>query len=132
MSSAEEVRTFNFTQCPKVIGPKTHAIIDWAIFAGSITAAYRMGKKNRIIGLTALMAAVLEGLNITFTDVPGGLVKKISFPSHGRIALGNLPTFGVLPLFMGFPKRPESLFFYSHVALGLLLIAMTDFNAETK
>jgi hypothetical protein len=129
MDSAEDVRTFQFTSLPKVISPTTHAVIDWTIFAGTITTAYMFGKKNRVIGMSALMTAALEGLNVAFTKFPGGLFRKISFPSHGRMGLGNLPMFVALPALMGFAKRPESLFFYGQVALAALVIGMTDFNS---
>jgi hypothetical protein len=93
-----------------------------------MTAAYIFGRKNRVVGMSALMTSTLEGLNVAFTKFPGGLVRKISFPSHGRMGLGNLPRFAALPALMGFANRPESLFFYGQVALAMLVIGMTDFN----
>lgn len=129
MVPVEDVQRFEFTSLPKVISPTGHAIIDWTLLAGTLTTAYVFSKKNRVIGISALMAALLEGANIAFTNFPGGLVKKMSFPSHGRMGLGNLPIFVALPALMGFARRPESLFFYGHVALATLVIGMTDFNA---
>jgi hypothetical protein len=131
MDSAEDVREFQFTNLPKVISPATHAIIDWTLFAGTITAAYIFGKRNRVIGMSALMTAMLEGINVAFTNFPGGIFRRISFPSHGRMGLGNLPSFAALPALMGFAKRPESLFFYGQVTLAALVIGMTDFNSTT-
>jgi hypothetical protein len=117
---------------PKVISPRSHAIIDWALFAATLGTAYVFGKKNRIIGLSALTTAVVEGANVAFSDFPGGLIRKARFPTHGRLGAGNLPMFAALPLLMCFAKRPESLFFYSQVALAGLVIAMTDFNAQMR
>ncbi len=129
MVPEKDVQSFQFTNLPKVISPTGQGIIDWTLLAGTLTAAYVFGKKNRVVGISALMAALLEGANIAFTNFPGGLVKKMSFPTHGRMGLGNLPIFVALPALMRFAKRPESLFFYGHVALAALVIGMTDFNA---
>jgi hypothetical protein len=132
MSTAKDVERFEFTSIPKVVSPKVHAIIDWGLFAGTLTAAYLFGRKNRVIGMSALMTALVEGANVAFTDFPGGMFRKLSFPSHGRMGIGNLPTFAALPALMGFANRPESLFFYGQVALALLVISSTDFNADRK
>src|SRR3954452_3862423 len=88
------------------------------------------GKKNRVVGLSALTTALVEGANVAFSDFPGGLVRKTTFPTHGRLGVGSLPMFASMPALMGFAKRPESLFFYTQVALAGLVIAMTDFNAQ--
>jgi|1186.fasta_scaffold366811_1 hypothetical protein len=130
MPADGDLRAFQFTRLPKVISPRSHAIIDWSLFAVTLGAAYMFGKKNRIIGLCALTTALVEGANVAFSDFPGGLVRKTTFPTHGRLGLGNLPTFAALPALMGFAKRPESLFFYTQVALAGLVIATTDFNAQ--
>src|SRR5947209_5726018 len=125
-----DLETFKFTSLPKVISPRGHAIADWALFAGTLGAAYCMGRKNRIAGLCALSTALVEGTNVAFSDFPGGIVRKASFPTHGRLGLGNLPMFAALPALMGFANRPESLFFYGQVGRAALVIAMTDFNAR--
>jgi hypothetical protein len=132
MKAAEDVESFSFTTLPKVISPKGHAIIDYALFATTLTAAYLFGRKNRIIGVSALMTAALEGLNVALADFPGGLVKIMSFPTHGRVGIGNLPIFAALPMLMGFANRRESLFFYGQVAAAVAIIGMTDFNAKQR
>jgi hypothetical protein len=122
MNSIDEPEEFSFTSLPKVIGPKGHAIIDYALFATTVTTAYLFGRKNRVIGVSTLLTAVIEGVNVAVTDFPGGLVKELSFPAHGRMGLGTLPVFAALPALMGFAKRRESLFFYGQVALAAAVI----------
>jgi hypothetical protein len=130
MAISENLSSFTFTNLPKVIGPGGHALLDYALFATTLSAAWMFGRRNRVVGISALLTALLEGVNVAVTDFPGGIVKWVSFPAHGRMGLGTLPIFAALPCLMGFGKRRESLFFYLQVLAALGIIGMTDFNGS--
>src|SRR5687768_11928267 len=74
---------------PRVIPPMMHAAIDVAFAAGTLYFAYKNWNRNRRAAVSALMAGVMEVGLIASTNYRGGASKRISFPLHGRLALGH-------------------------------------------
>ena len=82
---------------PKVIGPKTHAIIDFAV-AGSFLAMGAMwlgSHKRAAIGSFICGGAALT--NSLLTDYPGGVADVISFETHGKIDVGLAAATALMP-----------------------------------
>ncbi|HVH86859.1 MAG TPA: hypothetical protein VM912_09045 [Terriglobales bacterium] len=122
---------------PKVINPKTHAIIDWAT-AGAFTASGALlWRKNKRAALASMICGNLVGSLIFLTDCPGGVWKKISFETHGNIDPGVSALVASMPNLLGFSGESESKLFQS-MGIGLAAVrSMTNFeegtsNAETR
>lgn len=122
---------------PKVVSPKTHAIIDYSTAGAFFTAAALLWRKNKRAALASMICGDLIGSLIFLTDCPGGVWKKISFETHGKVDPGVAGLVASLPNLMGFTDKAESHLFQS---MGIALAAvgsMTQYdegssNAETR
>ena len=113
---------------PKVISPKAHAIIDYAVIGiwGLVAARAWGGNKRAAIGAIACGGAQLA--TVLMTDFPGGVADVISFRTHGKIDMGLAAGATVLPEVLGITEDSEAKWFR---ILGLNITtetAMTDFG----
>jgi hypothetical protein len=113
---------------PKRISPSTHAMIDYGFAALTLLYAIKCLRHNKAAAMAGFVAAAAELTNVLMTDIPGGAIKQISFPLHGRIDMGNTAMLAAMPGFMGFGGEPESRFFYGSAATIQLLTSLTDFT----
>jgi hypothetical protein len=117
---------------PRVISPGVHAVIDYATIAGAAYIAYRLWHRNRRAAVSAILNGISELSVVALTDYPGGAAKLISFPLHGRIALGHASMVGSMPRMMGFDDTPEARLFAGWGAVVALLVALTDFTGSGR
>jgi hypothetical protein len=116
---------------PKVISPKTHAIIDYAVIAtGFLAVAGMAWNSHRKAAVVSLACGIAELTNIFLTDMPGGLFKAIDFPTHGRIDAGFSAVCTALPNLMDFTAEWPSSFFRAHGLAIAATTGMTDFEAQ--
>lgn len=122
---------------PKMIGPGMHAVIDWSTAVAFVGAGALLWKKNKRAALASLICGNLIGSLILLTDCPGGVWKKISFETHGKIDPGVSGLVASMPNFLGFSQERESKFFQG-MGIGLAAVrSLTDFeegssNAEAR
>jgi hypothetical protein len=122
---------------PKMISPGMHAAIDWGTAAAFLTAGALLWKKNKRAALGAMISGELIGSLIFLTDCPGGVWKKISFETHGKIDPGVSALVASMPNLLGFSDEKESKLFQS-IGIGLAAVrSLTAFdegssNAETR
>lgn len=124
-------------QMPKPISPMAHAIIDWATFGAFFAAGAMLWNKNKRASLAAYLCADIVGSSIFLTDVPGGVWKKISFETHGRIDPGLAGMAATLPDMMAFSDEKHASFFKMMGIAMALMGGLTDYkegssNAETR
>lgn len=134
MSMVNTVVTKVTDRLPKSFAPRSHAVADYAILAGTLAAATVLFRRNRTAGACAIIAAAAQGANTAMTDFPGGIFKVLSFPMHGRLGLGIAAMVASMPKLMNFHKAPEARFFQLHSLALISLIGLTDFTGtqETK
>ena len=122
---------------PKMISPGMHAAIDWGTAAAFVTAGALLWRKNKRAALAALVSGNLLGSLIFLTDCPGGVWKKISFETHGKVDPGVAALVASLPNLMGFSDEREAKLFEG-IGIGLAGVRnLTAFeegssNAETR
>ena len=122
---------------PKVISPGVHAVIDWGTAAAFLTAGALLWRKNKRASLASYLCADLIGSLIFLTDCPGGVWKKISFETHGKIDPGVSALVASLPNLLGFSDERESKLFQG-MGIGLAAVrSLTKFeegstNKETR
>jgi hypothetical protein len=118
---------------PKVINPKTHAVIDYVVagtfFAMAATFS-RRGHKRAVISAIACGAAATA--NSLLTNYPGGVFKIITFQNHGRIDMGLGALTAALPGMMGLDSDAEGRFFQGMAVAETAVTAMTDFDAMDR
>jgi hypothetical protein len=137
MSIATKLTELATKPLPKMISPKLHAAIDWGIAAAFLTAGALLWRKNKRAALAFYISGDLIGSVIFFTDCPGGVSKKISFETHGKIDPGIAALVASLPNLMSFSDEPEARLFQS-IGIALATVRnLTAFeegstNAETR
>ncbi|HTC92956.1 MAG TPA: hypothetical protein VK699_05840 [Terriglobales bacterium] len=113
---------------PKVINPKTHAIIDYATAASFLAMAGLFWRRNKRAALASLVCGAAEVLTTTLTDYPGGVVDAISFETHGSIDFAMSGLVAGLPDMMRFSDEPESRFFRIQGLAMAAVTGLTDFT----
>ena len=122
---------------PKMISPGMHAVIDWSTAGAFVAAGALLWKKNKRAALASMVCGNLIGSLIFLTDSPGGVWKKISFETHGRIDPGVSGLVASMPNLLGFSQEPESRLFQG-IGIGLAAVrSLTAYeegssNAETR
>jgi hypothetical protein len=122
---------------PKAISPGMHAVIDWGTTGAFFTAGALLWKKNKRASLASYLCADLIGSLIFLTDCPGGVWKKISFETHGKVDTGVSALVASLPNLLGFSDERESKLFQG-MGIGLAAVrSLTNFdegssNEETR
>ena len=73
---------------PKVIDPKTHAVIDYVMAGAFITMGAFYWSHNKRAAIGAFLCGGAAAATSMLTDYPGGIKKSISFQTHGKIDAG--------------------------------------------
>lgn len=112
----------------KLIGPKSHAVLDYATAGTFFALGARYRRTNPAASTLAFLngAAVL-GLSL-LTDYPGGLFRTVSFRTHGVVDAIQAAMSATGPALFGFADTPEARVFYSQAAAETAVIAATDFS----
>ena len=80
--------------------------------------------------MSALVCGAAETITALCTDYPGGVVKEISYETHGAIDFGLSGLVASLPDMLRFADNPESRFFRMQ-GLGLATVTgLTDFTGS--
>src|SRR5205823_7567942 len=97
MAFGEQINRVN-SAIPKPINPTVHAILDYSTAAYFFGVAAGLWRRNRAGAIGALVngGAVL-GLSL-MTDYPGGVWKRISFPTHAKVDGVQAAMAAVVPL----------------------------------
>ncbi len=115
---------------PKMIGPKTHAIIDHLVSATFVTMGVLFWKRNnKRAAVSSFVCGAASALNSTLTDYPGGVWKVIDFETHGKIDAGLAGMTTALPNLMYFSDEPEARFFHLQGIAETAVTALTDFSS---
>lgn len=115
---------------PKVISPRTHAVIDY-IHAGTnfvAGALFRRRSPHASNAAFALGAGIL--VNALMTDYPLGVFRRYSFRVHGALDYGIATTTASMPKLLAINDQPEAQFFRRQATAEGLIAAMTDYNGS--
>ena len=93
-----------------------------------MTIALPMKNRHRAAAVSAMICGWSELLVAMMTDYPGGLVREMTFETHGRIDVGLALFAATLPEFMNFDDAKEARLFQLQ-ALGMAATTgLTDFT----
>jgi hypothetical protein len=113
---------------PKMIDPKTHAVIDYAIAATFLTAGALFWNRHRRAALGSFICGAAVAANSLMTDYPGGTSKALDFDTHGKIDAGLAAICSMIPSAMFFRKDSESSFFLAAGIAETAVTALSDFS----
>lgn len=117
---------------PKVISPKTHAIIDHLVSATFFTMGVFFWKRNKRAAVSSLVCGTASVVNTLITDYPGGVWKVMDFETHGKIDAGIAGLTTALPNLMYFSDEPEARFFHVQGIAETAVTALTDFSSGSN
>jgi hypothetical protein len=113
---------------PKVIGPNTHALLDYGVAGIFLVAAARFWGRNRRAAMGALLCGGGKLANAMLSDYPGGAVALMSYKAHGRTDAAIAALTAATPQLMGFSDEEESRLFSAQALAETLIAGMTDFD----
>ncbi len=117
---------------PKVIGPKAHAVIDYAVAVTFFTAGALFWRRNKRAAISSFVCGAAATMNSALTDYPGGMWKVMNFHTHGKIDAGLAGITASMPSMMGFSDEKEGRFFELAAIAETGATAMTDFDAMDR
>jgi hypothetical protein len=130
MPILDQAARWTTNKLPKVIMPKTHAIIDYAMAASFFGMAAFFWRRNKRAAISSLVCGTAETVTALCTDYPGGVVKEISYETHGAIDFGLSGMAASLPDMLRFSGEPESRFFRVQGLVLATVAGLTDFTGS--
>ena len=115
---------------PKVIGPKTHGMIDYGHAAFFFGVALLCGRSNKPAALAALGTGALVLVQSLLTDYPLGVKQVISFKTHGKMDAAFASASWAIPRTLGFNGTPAAKIFRGNSVVEGTIVGLTDFNSE--
>ena len=119
---------FVTNRMPKVIGPKAHAALDYAIAGAFLIAAARFWNSNRRAALGSLLCGGATLATSLLTEYPGGTADMIDYETHGRIDAGIATLSAAMPRFMGFAGEDEARFFGAQALVATTVASLTRYE----
>ena len=113
---------------PKVISPRTHAIIDYATAGAFFVAGAMLWGRSKRAAIGSLVCGAMEAGTAMVTDYPGGVTDLISFQTHGRIDAGFAGFVAALPNLLMFGGEPEAMLFRAKGIAIAAVTGLTDFS----
>jgi hypothetical protein len=102
-------------KAPKIISPKLHAIIDYAVVAGGFFAVGALAwRRHKRAAISSIILGAAETGVAMITDFPGGVTPLISMETHLKLDAGLSAVTATMPNLMGFTDEWPSTFFRLH------------------
>ena len=114
----------------RAISPAQHAVLDYGVAATffGLGISYR-NRSPRASVLAFINGAMVLGMSM-LTDYPGGIWRKISFRTHGKLDVAQAALAGLGPLLFGFGNAPEARAFHMQALSEVGVVTMTDWNGQ--
>jgi hypothetical protein len=113
---------------PKVISPKTHAIIDYATAGAFFLAGALMWRRHKRAAISSFICGAAETATAMMTDYPGGVTPVIDFETHGKMDAGLSALTATMPTLMAFGDDREAMFFRGQAVGMAAVTGLTDFE----
>ena len=117
---------------PKIISPKTHAIIDYAVAGSFFLMGGLMWGSSKRAAIASFACGAAEATVAMLTDYPGGLARLISFETHGKIDAGMSGAVAMVPSLLGFSNEKKAIFFRAQGVGMAATTGMTDFESYKR
>jgi hypothetical protein len=117
---------------PKVIKPKAHAVLDYAVAGAMFTLGAFFWKRNKRAAIGAMLCGGATVATSLLTDYPGGVKPFISFETHGKIDAGMAGLTATMPTFLAFGDEDEAKYFRGAALAETIITGLTDFSAGSE
>ena len=115
---------------PKIIGPTTHGVIDYAHCAFFFGVALFCRKSNKRASNAALATSAMLLAQAALTDYRFGIKPVLPFAVHGEMDSGFASLSWVIPRICGFSGTGASRIFEVNSMVEAAVVRMTDFDSE--
>ncbi len=116
---------------PKVISPKTHAIIDFANAGSFFIMGALFMRRSKKAGLASMICGAATVANVLMTDMPGGIGPN-SMSTHLRIDTGLAATCAALPNLMKFDDESAPKWFMRGEGIGMTVVGGMTNSGENR
>lgn len=113
---------------PKMISPRVHSALDYAVAGSFLLMGALFWKRNRRAAVGALLCGGATAAVSLLTDYPGGAQKLISYPMHGQIDTGLIAMTAAMPKLVNIENDREAKFFARQAMAKTAITAMTNFD----
>ena len=96
---------------PKMITPRAHAALDYAIAGSFFLMGALFWKRNRRAGMGSLLCGGATAAVSVLTDYPGGVKKVIPYPLREQIDTGLIAMAAAMPRLMDVEDKRDAKFF---------------------
>lgn len=117
---------------PKVISPRSHAVLDYMVVGAFLATAGLFWRRNKRAAVSSLLCAGAQ-LGVTMlTDYPGGVRSSIRFSTRRKLDLGLAAMTAAMPEFLNFEGEPERKFFAAQGMVMTVANQLTQFSGEEE
>jgi hypothetical protein len=113
---------------PKMINPRVHSALDYAVAGSFLLMGALFWKRNRRAAVGSLLCGGATAAVSLLTDYPGGVRKVIPYSMHGEIDAGLIAMTAAMPRLVNFENDREARFFARQAVAKTAITAMTDFD----
>jgi hypothetical protein len=117
---------------PKMISPRVHSALDYAVAGSFLLMGALFWKRNRRAAIGSLLCGGATAGVSLLTDYPGGARKIISYPMHGQIDGGLIAMTAAMPKLMNIQNAREARFFSRQALAKTAIVSMTNFDSGRR
>jgi hypothetical protein len=115
---------------PKMISPRVHSALDYAVAGSFLLMGALFWKRNRRAAIGSLLCGGATAAVSLLTDYPGGVRKVISYPMHGQIDTGLIAMTAAMPKLVNIENDRSAKFFARQALAKTAITAMTNFDGD--
>ena len=113
---------------PKIVSPRTHAIIDYALAATFIVAGVKAWPRHKRAAISSFIMAGAEIGLAVMTDYPGGLARTVPFAAHLKFDAGKAGLVSSMPNLLGFGGEWPAWVFRAQAMGGAAVTGLTRYE----
>ena len=113
---------------PKMISPRMHSALDYAVAGSFLLMGALVWKRNRRAAIGSLLCGGATAAVSLLTDYPGGARKLIPYSMHGQIDTGLIAMTAAMPRLMNIENDREAKYFARQGLVKTAITAMSDFD----
>jgi len=113
---------------PKMISPRVHSALDYAVAGSFLLFGALFWKHNRRAAVGSLLCGGATAAVSLLTDYSGRNGKPISYPVHGQIDTGLIAMTAAMPKLMSIEDKPAARFFSRQALAKTAITAMSNFE----
>ena len=117
---------------PKIINPRVHSALDYAVAGSFLLMGALFWKRNRRAAIGSLLCGGATAAVSLLTDYPGGVRKVIPYSMHGQIDTGLIAMTAAMPRLVKIESAREAKFFARQAVAKTAITGMTDFDYDQR